>query len=136
MMTETEFVQGFEDCTLPNEAFHHRDHVRLAWLYLRRYPALEALTRFAEGLKRFAAAHGHPGLYHETITWAFLFLIRERMADEETWDDFAAKNPDLLTWKPSVLDRYYEKETLFSDRARRIFVLPDRGGKIHLSEHP
>ena len=126
MMAETEFVQRFEDCTLPNGAFHHRDHVRLAWLYLRRYPALEALTRFAEGLKRFAAAHGHPGLYHETITWAFLFLIRERIADEETWEEFAANNPDLLTWNPSALDRYYEKETLFSDRARRIFVLPDR----------
>ncbi len=132
MMTETEFVQRFEDATLPSDAFHHRDHVRLAWLYLRRYPALEALTRFAEGLKRFAAAHGHPGLYHETITWAFLFLIRERMAGEETWDDFAAKNPDLLTWKPSVLDRYYEKETLFSDRARRIFVLPDRASSVKI----
>jgi hypothetical protein len=131
MMTETEFVQRFEDCTLPNGAFHHRDHIRLAWLYLRRYPALEALTRFAEGLKRFAAAHGHPGLYHETITWAYLFLIRERMADEETWEDFTVRNPDLLTWKPSILDDYYEKETLFSDRARRIFVLPDRVGKIH-----
>lgn len=128
MLTETEFVQRFEDATLPTDAFRHRDHVRLAWLYLKRYPALEALTRFAEGLKRFASAHGHPGLYHETITWAFLFLIRERMADEETWEEFAAKNPDLLTWKPSVLDRYYEKETLFSDRARRIFVLPDRTG--------
>lgn len=126
MMTETEFIQRFEDCTLPDGAFHHRDHVRLAWLYLRRYPALEALTRFAEGLKSFAAAKGHPGLYHETITWAFLFLIRERMAGEETWDAFAAKNSDLLTWKPSVLDRYYETETLFSDRARRIFLLPDR----------
>lgn len=126
MMTETEFVQSFEDASLPAGSFHHRDHVYLAWLYLRRHPALEALTRFAEGLKRFAAAQGHPGLYHETITWAFLFLIRERMAGEETWEEFAAKNPDLLTWKPSVLDRYYEQETLSSDRARRIFVLPDR----------
>ena len=135
-MNDAEFVQQFESCTLPPDAFHHRDHVRLAWLYLRRHPPLEALTRFTEGLKRFAASHGHHGLYHETITWSYLFLIRERMADEETWEDFAASNPDLLTWKPSILDHYYEKETLFSDRARRIFVLPDRGGKIHSEERP
>ena len=127
-MTDAEFLRRFEDCTLPNAAFHHRDHVRLGWLYLRRLPALEALARFAEGLKRFATANGRPGLYHETITWAYLLLIHERMARAEaaTWEEFARRNPDLLTWKPSILDRYYEKETLGSELARRVFVLPDR----------
>ena len=43
-----------------------------------------------------------------------------------TWDAFSSRNPDLLSWAPSVLDRYYRKETLQSTRARRIFVLPDR----------
>jgi hypothetical protein len=117
-LDESEFVRRFEDCTLPNDAFHHRDHVRLAWIYLRQHPPLEALRCFAEGLKRFAAAHGHPGLYHETITWAYLFLIHERMADgdaAETWDSFAGRNPDLLAWNPSILDRYYDKD---------VFVMP------------
>src|SRR4051794_30838995 len=103
-MTDDEFVRGFEDCTLPNSAFHHRDHVRLAWVYLRRHPALEALTRFTIGLQRFATFNGHPGLYHETITWAYLFLIHERMADApegEIFEAFAARNPDLFGWKPS-----------------------------------
>ena len=125
-VSDTEFIRSFEDGTLPGSAFHHRDHVRLAWLYLERYPALEALTRFAEGLKRFAAAQGHAGLYHETITWAYLFLIHERKAaaGTETWEEFAARNPDLLGWNPSVLDRYYDRETLFSDRARQVFLMP------------
>ena len=128
-LTDDEFVARFEDCTLPNSAFHHRDHVRLAWLYLRRHPPLVALARFAEGLRRFATANGHPGLYHETITWAFLLLIRERMergAPGGTSEDFAQANPDLLTWKPSILDRYYRPETLSSELARRVFVMPDR----------
>jgi hypothetical protein len=126
MMDDVEFLRGFEDCTLPSSAFHHRDHVRLAWLYLQRCPPLEALARFAEGLKRFAAANGHPGLYHETITWAYLLLIRERLVEGETFEGFAARNPDLFAWNPSVLDRYYERETLDSERARRVFVMPDR----------
>jgi hypothetical protein len=126
-MTDDEFVRAFEGCALPNSAFHHRDHVRLAWIYLRRHPALTALACFTEGLQRFAAFNGHPGLYHETITWAYLFLIHERMADapeEETFEAFAARNPDLFAWKPSILDRYYAPETLQSERARRVFVMP------------
>lgn len=127
-MTDADFLRSFEDRSLPSSSFHHRDHVRLAWLYLRRYPTLEALARFIEGLRRFAAANGRPDLYHETITWAYLLLIHERMArvQAETWEEFAQRNPDLLTWNPSVLDRYYEKETLGSELARRVFVLPDR----------
>lgn len=123
-----DLIRRFEDGTLPSTEFHHRDHVRLAWLYLKEEPVLGALTRFTEGLKRFAARHGHAGLYHETITWAYFFLIHERMAqgeEGETWDSFAVRNPDLLTWKPSVLDSYYQAETLASPLAKRVFVLPD-----------
>jgi hypothetical protein len=128
-LADEEFIARFEDCTLPNSAFHHRDHVRLAWLYLRRAPVLTALTRFIDGLKRFAHANGHDGLYHETITWAYLFLVHQRIAagaEDETWDGFTARNPDLMTWKPSILSRYYRAETLASDLARRVFVMPDQ----------
>lgn len=127
-MDDKEFVTRFEDCTLPGSDFHHRDHVRLAWLYLREHPPLQALTRFSEGLKRYAAANGHGGLYHETITWAYLLLIRERAArggTGETFEEFAARNPDLLSWRPSILQSYYREETLASDLARRVFVMPD-----------
>jgi hypothetical protein len=47
-------------------------------------------------------------------------------AEHATWESFAAANADLLTWQPSVLDRYYRPETLASDLARRAFVWPDR----------
>ena len=75
-----DLIRRFEDGTLPASEFHHRDHVRLAWLYLDEEPPLAALARFAEGLKRFATRNGVPGLYHETIIWAYLLLIHERKA--------------------------------------------------------
>jgi len=127
-MEDDAFVTAFETCALPDQDFHHRDHVRLAWLYLKELPPAEALVRFSGGLRRFADAHGHPGLYHETLTWAYLLLIRERMARSEnaTFEAFAAAHPDLLTWKPSILASYYREETLGSELARRVFLLPDR----------
>ena len=39
-----------------------------------------ALGEFSTAIKRFADAKGATGLYHETITWAFLLLIAERQA--------------------------------------------------------
>ena len=130
---DEEFLGAFESGTLPESAFHHRDHVRLAWLYLRRLPPAAALARFSEGLRRFAASIGKGGLYHETITWAYLLLIRERMetgGERESFPEFARRNPDLLVWKPSILDRYYREETLRSELARRVFVLPDRSLRL------
>ena len=128
-MTDAEFIAKFEACTLPNAEFHHRDHVRMAFLYLSRYPALEAVERFSAALRRFAAANAKPGLYNETVTWAFLFLIRERMAhaNARSWLEFAGSNPDLLSWESNILKRYYRPETLSSEMAKSTFVLPDSG---------
>ena len=126
-MTDDEFIASFEDCSLA--AFHHADHVRMAFLYLCRYPALEALQRFSASLVRFAASNGKPELYNETITWAFLLLIRERMAragNRQTWIEFAAGNTDLLSWKDNILKKYYRDETLSSGLAKNTFLFPDK----------
>jgi hypothetical protein len=130
-VTDRDFLAAFEDGSLPADRFHHGDHVRAAWLILREESPAAALGRFSAALKRFAAAKKKPGLYHETITWAYLLLINERMerrGNPAAWEEFAASNSDLMTWRPSVLDHYYTPETLGSDLARRAFVLPDRPG--------
>ena len=129
-MNESEFIDAFERCAVPNDRFHHRDHVRLAWIYLRDLPLLEALGRFTTSLKRFAAANGHPELYHETITWAYLLLIHERMqrTQADDFETFASENADLFAWKPSILDRYYDRDILDSELARRTFVMPSERG--------
>ena len=121
-------LQGFVDTTLPADQFHHEQHVEVAWLFVRDYGMPAALGEFATAIKRFADAKGAAGIYHETITWAFLLLIAERQAKCEAacWADFAAANADLLTWKPSILERYYSKELLASGLARRTFLMPDR----------
>ena len=123
MSAAAEYIESFE--TGGVSEFHHRDHVRLAWCYLREWPLLEAIDRFSRALKAFATRAGQSSLYHETITCAYLLLIRDRMKGEVSFETFADLNPDLFAWKPSILDRYYRAETLWSERARETFVLPD-----------
>ena len=127
-MDDRALIHAFEAGEEPLGGFHHAQHVRVAWCYLREHAFGEALTRFSSGLRAFAVARGKPGLYHETITVAFMLIISERLADAGgvPWDEFAARNPDVLRWKPSVLERYYRPETLGSARARAHFVMPDR----------
>jgi hypothetical protein len=128
MMTNAELIHRFEADALGEASFHHADHVRLAFAYLSEHPPLQALEKFAAALKRYAAARGKSQLYHETITHAYFFLIRERMARAASpdWDDFARRNPDLLDYKDGVLSRYYQQSTLESDLARSVFLFPDK----------
>lgn len=128
-MTDEALLESFEAAEVPPGGFPHREHVRVAWWYLDHYPWVVALDRFRTGLRRFAEAQGAAHKYHETITTAYVLLINERLDEggrELTWDEFAARHADLLAWKPSILDRYYHRETLVSERARRTFVMPDR----------
>jgi hypothetical protein len=122
-----ELLDKFVDTTLPASEFHHAQHVQVAWLFVEKYGLPAALGEFSAAIKRFADAKGATGLYHETITWAFLLLIADRRARNpvESWEAFAAANPDLMTWKPSILNRYYSQELLASDLAKRTFLMPD-----------
>jgi len=122
------FERAFERLEVPGGAFGHEDHVRLAWICLRQAPLAEAAARFIRLLKAFAAHQGAPEKYHDTITWAYLLLIQDRlsqMPEEHTWQELAERNPDLLQYRPSILSRYYREETLKSDRSRAGFVMPD-----------
>jgi hypothetical protein len=127
-MSNEELIRCFENDAVPEDSFHHADHVRLAFAYLCEYPVLQALEKFAAALKRFAASRGKTQLHNETITCAYFFLIRERMAHGEaaSWEEFAHRNADLLIWRDGVLSRYYRDSTLKSDLARKVFVLPDK----------
>ena len=127
-LTDQELMAQFIDTTLPKSAFHHRQHVRVAWLFVQHHGMPDALREFSAALRRFADAKGATMLYHETITWAYLLLIHERQQRHPVtdWDTFANANTDLLEWKPSVLDELYSADLLWSEFARRTFVMPDR----------
>jgi hypothetical protein len=130
-MDDETLLQAFESCTLAPAALGHREHVRVAWLVLRAHPRFEdGAQRFCAGLRRFAEAHGKPGLYHETITWAYLGLVNERMrgSPAAAFEAFAASNEDLLQGGLAALEPFYEREELLSARAKRVFLLPRRGG--------
>lgn len=125
-LSDDTFISRFERHEL--DAFSHADHVRLARVLLERGSLPDVLTRLCRGLADFAAAKGEPTKYHETITWAFVLLINERMQRGRAggdWREFLRLNPDLADGI-EPLQSLYRDATLHSELARATFLLPDR----------
>ena len=123
-----ELIAALDESRLSRGEFGHKEHVATAWYYARALPPLEGLAALSRRLLDIATRQGVPERYHETVTCAWYFLIRERMerlGPDASWDDFVSANPDLFAG--SALDPYYRPETLRADEfARKVFVLPDR----------
>ena len=125
-MTDDQFLEAFEACSIPNTEFHHRDHLRLVLLYIQRYGPAGAATRIGESIRRYAAHHGKPDKYNETVTQAWLQLVHAAVSETPgtTLDQLVAAHPDLLD--KHTLERYYWRDLLNSEAARLTFVPPDR----------
>lgn len=119
-------IERFESGDIEADLFDHEAHVYIAWLFVTKFDLAKAVSRFESGLRRLTAKLGVPKKYHATITWFFMLLIAERSCENEGWSTFRARNPDLISQSKTTLDRYYSRARLFSDAARKQFVLPDR----------
>ena len=118
-------IANFEVGDIDAERFGHQGHMYVAWLYIRRYGTVDAITRFDAALRRLTQQLGVPGKYHATMTWFFVLLIAERFDERDGWNTFCSKNVDLITDSKKTLGRYYSEDLLFSEFARERFVLPD-----------
>ncbi len=126
MDRDEDFVRAFEARTLDRSLFTHAGHVRAAWWYLTHHTLGDAIDRFRAALLAYATALGAPRKYHETMTVAWLLLINERLDDDTrrlTWREFADRFPELFE-RQALLARYYSEETLQSERAKQVFVMP------------
>lgn len=128
-LDDGELVARFEALAIPPAAFRHREHVRLACAVLRGADFGDAAVWFRRTLRRFTAAAGAPGKYHETLTWAYLAVVAQRMACDPaatTSQQLIARHPDLVDHLGGAVARYYDVAAITaSPLARAVFVLPE-----------
>jgi hypothetical protein len=129
-VTDAELLSAFEALELPAVGFGHREHLRIGFALLQREGDLaRAAVAFRTLLRRFAEASGAGAKYHETITWAYLALLAERMHGRGYGcaAELLADHPDLLDHRAGALARSYDvAELVASPLARAVFVLPTR----------
>lgn len=121
------FRDDFEACRFPAPQFKHREHVRLAYVYLCEGDDEDATARMREALRAFVRHNGvDPTKYHETLTRAWILAVchfMARTAPSDSADAFIAQNPVLLD--TTIMLTHYSADLLYSDEARARFVEPD-----------
>jgi hypothetical protein len=123
--------RGLRDRTLPKAQWSHAAHFAAAFWLLRDRGAA-ALTVMPALIRAYNEATGVPntdtGGYHETITIASLRAARAWLAARSNLTLHAALNELLGSefGRSQWLLAYWSAESLFSVRARREWVEPDR----------
>lgn len=124
--SDEEFLRAFEDLSFPADQFHHREHIRVAWLYLKSSDATRAAERMAAGILRFANHHGATQKYHHTLTRAWMRLVAAALVETSegrNFTQFLAEHPEL--GDKDRLRKYYSTELLQTGGAREGWVEPD-----------
>jgi len=119
------FVAAFHAHQLSNQGFHHRDHLRLAWVQIRRLGLDEASEVVTTGIRRFAAHHGGIERYNDTMTRFWLRLVNLGISrhPELTFDELLAAEPHLLD--KNLPFRHWSLERMNRDDAKQQWVEPD-----------
>jgi hypothetical protein len=121
------FIRAFEDGSLPKSEWTHGRHLVMALWYVRRHRRDEATCLIRDGIQRYNKVQGNLTGYHETITRAWIAVIERllRMRDRALSDSVLATELLQECGEKNYLLRFYSKERLLSDEARRGWVDPD-----------
>jgi hypothetical protein len=124
---DEELLSEFEQSRLTPGEFHHREHVRMAWICVRKYGPSEAEKRLLQGIREMAERAGAPQKFLYTTTVAWVRLVAAAMPPEPaqnlSFASWVADHPRLLS--KDCLSEFYSKAVLESPAARCGWVPPD-----------
>jgi hypothetical protein len=125
-LSDDQFMAAMEQLRVDNANFHHRDHIRLAWAYLRRDNLSVAGENLSNCIRRYATHNGAPRKYHHTLTLAWVRIVAAAMRLTpalQSFETFAVAHPFLfetrLPWT------FYSAASLDTEAARAGWIEPD-----------
>lgn len=124
--SDEDFLRAFEDLSFPSDQFHHCEHIRVAWLYLKSSDATRATERMTASILRFANHHGAAQKYHHTLTLAWMRLVAAALVETpegRNFAEFLAEHPELRD--KDLLKKYYSPGLMQTNGAREGWVEPD-----------
>jgi hypothetical protein len=127
-----DIVRGFETGTLPRNEFSHSSHLVVALNYVRAMTVDEAINKMRKGLMNHLRLVGvdftKENPYHETLTVFWTRAIADFNANKNGASLLDTANEMVETFDKNYPNKFYTREHLFSDEARKTFVKGDLTG--------
>jgi len=126
-LTDTEFEQQFENCTLNPEIFSHEAHLRLAWIHIRKYGLETAIQNVSRQLIEFVDSVGARNKYNHTLTIAAIKAVSHfiNRSSSDNFMDFIEEFPRLKFNFIDLINIHYKTDIFNSDKAKQEFIEPD-----------
>ncbi|WP_422861236.1 hypothetical protein [Flagellimonas sp. W118] len=121
------FESLFEQGDLPPSLFDHEAHLRLAWLYLKKYGEKKAVDKACNEIRLFDKLHGSGDKFNTTLTVAAVKTVHHFMQKSESTDfgAFIKEFPRLKFAFRALLDQHYGIDIFSSEEARVSYIEPD-----------
>ncbi len=129
-----EIVEGFENGTISREKWRHAEHLTVAFYYASHHDFETALTKMRDGifnlLRAFEVDLSKEMPYHETLTvfWMRTIFDSMKICKDVSFIEMANQILEIGSDKDLPL-KFYSRERLFSDEARKDFVEGDLPAK-------
>jgi len=130
MDADAQFLNDFQTGILPFEQWTHEAHIRMAYLVCKSSNNFEeALLRIRQGIQHFNGLHASKLTvgFHETMTqlWTTLVWNATQKFNSTVSDSNAFIDQNRYLLDSSLWKQYYSPALMFSQDAKRQFVLPD-----------
>ena len=123
-------VKDFEECTIAREKWKHPEHLVVALYYVSKFDLAIATKRMRRGILRLLE-HGF-GVdlekempYHETLTIFWMNAVHAFWLDHKHLPFAEIANDIAESLDKDHPLKFYTRELLFSDEARKRFIEPD-----------
>jgi hypothetical protein len=126
-LSDSEFVESFENGSLNPRLFNHEAHLRLAWIYIQNHGEQRAIEKSCSGIKHFDFIHGKGDKFHTTITVAAVKVVHHfiKKSESRSFADFIEEFPRLKVAFKELLDQHYGFNIFSSDGAKTDYIAPD-----------
>ncbi|MFN0279395.1 MAG: hypothetical protein ACKVRN_12495 [Pyrinomonadaceae bacterium] len=123
-----EVVNGFETATISRDKWKHAEHLTVALHYLCLHDIDTATEKMRNGIFKLLGAFevdlSKEMPYHETLTMFWMQTVAEFNASKNGTSLLDKANELVAGYDKDYPLKFYSREFLFSDEARKKFVEP------------
>jgi hypothetical protein len=126
-LTDTEFGQQFQTCTLDPTLFNHEAHLRLAWIHVKQYGVEQAIENICTQLIAYTKHLGASDKFNKTLTIAATRAVYHFMqkSNADNFHDFILQFPRLKYNFKELIAAHYAQDIFKSEIAKQEYLEPD-----------